>query len=153
MKGYGFWAMLAVLPLAAACSTEASNAAAQPVAAAPEPPTAAGASAAGKPSDESLTIAFPPALATLSPTALAQLDSAARLYRDAKPEVMIVAGHSDPTGQEYDNLILSAKRAAAVKEGLVDRGLPADRLQIVAIGAAEPVPSIPASRTAIVTWR
>ena len=108
---------------------------------------------AAKPSVESLTIAFDKANAALSPAALAQLDGAARLYRDARPEIMTIAGHSDKDGQEYDNLILSARRANLVKRALVDRGIPAERLQIVAIGEAELVVGVPASRSAVVTWR
>ena len=106
-----------------------------------------------KPSVESLTIDFSEANATLTPEGKAQLDGAARLYRDAKPEVMIISGHTDKSGSEFDNIILSAKRAAAVKKALVDRGVPASQLQIVAIGSAEPVPTIPPSRSAVVTWR
>jgi len=52
------------------------------------------------------------------------LDGAARLYRDAKPEAMIIVGHSDKTGEEFANLILSGRRADAVKKALVDRGIP-----------------------------
>ena len=106
-----------------------------------------------KPADESLTIAFPMAGATLSPEANSQLDGAARLYRDAGPEIMTISGHSDKTGEEFANLILSARRADMVKKALVDRGIPAERLQIVADGAAELVAGVPASRSAIVTWR
>ena len=106
-----------------------------------------------KPADESLTINFDTADATLSPQANSQLDGAARLYRDARPEVMIISGHSDKTGEEFANLVLSGRRADAVKKALVDRGIPAERLQIVAIGQAELVASIPPSRSAVVTWR
>ena len=106
-----------------------------------------------KPSVESLTIVFDKANAALSPAALAQLDGAARLYRDARPEIMTIAGHSDRDGQEYENLILSARRANLVKRALVDRGIPAERLQIVAIGEAELVVGVPANRSAVVTWR
>lgn len=106
-----------------------------------------------KPADESLTINFDTADATLSLQANSQLDGAARLYRDARPEVMIISGHSDKTGQEFANLVLSGRRADAVKKALVDRGIPAERLQIVAIGQAEPVANVPSSRSAVVTWR
>lgn len=106
-----------------------------------------------KPADESLTINFDTADAALSPRANSQLDGAARLYRDARPEVMIISGHSDRTGGEFANLVLSARRADAVKKALIDRGIPAERLQIVAIGQAEPVASVPPSRSAVVTWR
>lgn len=109
--------------------------------------------ASEKPSVESLTIDFVSGSTVLSPTANEQLDGASRLYRDAKPAVMIVSGHSDKTGHEFDNLILSAHRAAIVKKGLVDRGVPAERLQIVAVGEAEPVADVEAKRSAVVTWR
>ena len=106
-----------------------------------------------KASTESLTIDFGAAGAVLSPEAARQLDGAARLYRDARPEVMIIAGHSDPTGNEYGNLLLSARRAELVKQALANRGIPAERLQIVAIGQAEPVPGVPPTRSVVVTWR
>ena len=56
-------------------------------------------------------------------------------------------------GAEFGNVILSAKRAEVVKQALADRGIPADRLQIVADGEAEPVVGVLPSRTAVVTWR
>ena len=121
-------------------------------AAAPSPPPPA-AQAATKPSAESLTIEFTEGAATLTPTAQSQLDDAARLYRDARPEIMTVTGHADKTGQEYPNLILSAQRARAVQQGLVDRGLPVNRLQIVADGESERTPGEQPGKTAVVTWR
>ena len=142
------------------------------VAAAPPPDPVV--TPAPKPSAESLTIEFGEANAALTPAApgsaggcrgsstapaaltpeaKAQLDGAARLYRDAKPEIMIISGHTDKVGSEFGNIILSAKRAVSVKKALVDRGVPADRLQIVAVGSAEPIPTIPPSRSAVVTWR
>ncbi len=105
------------------------------------------------PSAESLTIDFAEASSSLTDDALAKLDGAARLYRDARPEVMFVSGHSDKTGDEFSNLLLSARRAVKTKQALVDRGIPAEKLQIVAIGEAEPVPTIPAIPSAVITWR
>ena len=132
-----------LLLLLAACATPVP-----PVATAPAPAPAVKAASA-----ESLTIDFAPAGAGLSPTAAAQLDGAARLYRDAQPEVMIVAGHTDKVGAEFPNLVLSARRADMVKQALVQRGVPPERLQIVAIGAAEPTGAPTASRSVVVTWR
>ncbi len=117
------------------------------------PPAPVVEQAAAKPADESLTIDFGVAGTTLSSEANSQLDGAARLYRDAKPEVMIISGHTDRTGEEFANLILSARRAEMVKKALVDRGIPADRLQVVADGEAERVATITPSRSAVVTWR
>lgn len=143
-------AFIGLVPLAVACSQSpppvdtASNTPVAPVVSPPAPP---------KPAVESLTIDFPLASAQLSPTAQQQLDGAARLYRDAKPEVMIVSGHTDTVGGEFQNLVLSAKRAEAVKYALVDRGVPAERLQVVAVGEAQPTPDITPGRLAVVTWR
>ena len=108
---------------------------------------------AAKPADESLTINFDLATATLSPEANLQLDGAARLYRDARPQVMTVSGHSDKSGEEFANLVLSARRADMVKKGLVGRGIPAERLQIVAYGEAELAANVVPSRSTVVTWR
>ena len=128
-------------------------AAPQPAAVAPTPVAAVPAPQPQAASKESLTIDFTSGRARLSPAAVAQLDGAARLYRDARPEVMIVSGHSDKIGPEYANLILSAQRAAVVKQALVDRGVPPERLQLVAVGEAEPTPATEASRAVVVTWR
>lgn len=144
------WFLAACAGSQAPSSEAAAQAPSTPVQApAPTPST----QAAAKPADESLTIDFNTAGTTLSPQAKSQLDGAARLYRDAQPEVMIISGHSDKSGEEFANLILSARRADIVKKALVDRGIPAERLQIVAVGEAELVPTAPPSRTAVVTWR
>jgi outer membrane protein OmpA-like peptidoglycan-associated protein len=127
-----------------------------PVSTATAPVTPSPASDSTKPAEksiESLTIAFPESSTALSSEALAQLDGAARLYRSAQPEVMFVSGHSDPTGDEFGNIILSARRALKTKEALVDRGIPAKKLQIVAVGSAQPIPTVPAVPSAVITWR
>lgn len=141
---------LALLSALAACA--APSAPLVSSAQAPAPSDAQ--SAPAKPaSAESLTITFPTSGTMLSTEATSQLDGAARLYRDAQPEVMIVAGHADPAGSEYPNLLLSARRANMVKRALVERGVPATRLQIIALGAAETTPNISPSRSVVVTWR
>ena len=144
--------MLKVRALVVAVATALAGSAAPPQAT-----TAAAADPATPPStrpvDESLTIEFPPAGAALSPSANAMLDGAARLYRNAQPEVMIVSGHTDKVGTEFSNLVLAAKRANTVKKALVDRGVPADRLQLVAVGWAELTPKDQARRAVVVTWR
>ena len=117
------------------------------------PPAAVNTPPPAKPAVESVTVDFDHGSVALSAAALEQMDAAARLYRDAHPEVMIVTGHTDKTGEEFPNVILSARRAEAVKKALADRGVPAERLQIVADGEAEPVPGILPSRTAVLSWR
>lgn len=112
---------------------------------------------AAAPDDNRLVVTFAPGSHALSPMAQAQLDLAAGLYRDNHPHVMFAAGHSDQTGGEYANLLLSARRGLAVKQALMARGVPADRLLVRALGASELAdPGDPAgapNRRAVVTWR
>ncbi len=67
----------------------------------------------------------------------AVLDRVSRVYNEGKPIVMEVAASSDTAGRAKANLLLSQRRAAAVLQGLLDRGLPAERFQLVAKGQTE----------------
>ncbi|HIP36440.1 MAG TPA: hypothetical protein EYG85_06265 [Crocinitomix sp.] len=57
-----------------------------------------------------------------------------------KPEWRIkVAGHTDSQGAAQSNLILSKKRAEAVKQFLVSRGVSADRIIVQYFGETKPI--------------
>lgn len=92
----------------------------------------------------------------LAPEAANQLDVAARLFRDVRPVSMFSVGYSDASGNEYDNLILSAKRARAVKMALIARGIPANQILLRAFGQSDPVdkadPTSADNRRVLVTW-
>lgn len=107
--------------------------------------------------NDKIEITFPHGGASLTPDADKQLDLAARLFRDANPVLMFTTGYSDNTGDEYANLLLSARRAETVKKALVARGIPADRLLLQALGASDPAdaadPSAAENRRVVVTWR
>jgi outer membrane protein OmpA-like peptidoglycan-associated protein len=107
--------------------------------------------------DNKVDITFPVGGATLTADANQKLDLAARLFRDAHPVVMFTTGYSDRSGDEYRNLLLSARRAEAVKRGLVARGIPPDRLLIQALGESEPAnsgdPNAAENRRVTITWR
>ena len=87
------------------------------------------------------------------------LDHASRAYSEGKPIVMILTGTADRTGSAEINLELSQKRAAAVLKGLLARGIPADRFQVLAKGETElPVPTNSGvaelqNRRVEITWR
>jgi outer membrane protein OmpA-like peptidoglycan-associated protein len=134
-----------------ACATQPP--AAQQAASAPQP-AAAPAKPAGP---DSLQVMFDADSATLSPAAGGVIDHAARLFREGNPVVMTVTGHADRSGEEFANLILSAKRAASVKDAMVARGIPAQRLELVADGTADPAvpndPVAPDNRRVVITWR
>lgn len=107
--------------------------------------------------NDQISIDFPRGGTALDADADKKLDVAARLFRDANPVLMFTTGHSDNTGDEYANLLLSARRAQAVKTALVARGIPADRLLLRAVGASDPVdaadPAAADNRCVVVTWR
>jgi outer membrane protein OmpA-like peptidoglycan-associated protein len=89
----------------------------------------------------------------------AVLDHASRAFNEGKPIVMILTGTADRTGDAAVNLEISQLRAAAVLRGLIDRGIPADRFQVLAKGETElPVPTNPGvaeaqNRRVEITWR
>jgi OOP family OmpA-OmpF porin len=156
------------LVIAASAGLAACGAApkAGPNAGAMAPPPAPPPAVASKPTlgdeaaavaDNKVDIIFPEGGAVLTPEANKQLDLAARLYRDANPVVMFTSGHTDRTGDEFQNIILSARRAEAVKRALVARGIPAERLLIQALGESDLAnpsdPNAAANRRVTITWR
>lgn len=68
------------------------------------------------------------------------LDNVARVLL-AHPEIkkIRVEGHTDNVGKPEANKVLSQKRADAVVEYLVEKGVPAERLEPVGFGEDEPV--------------
>lgn len=116
--------------------------------------TSEGADPAGK-----LVLLFATGQAALNARNEAILDQASRLYREGRPIIMIVSGSTDAVGSPVENLLLSQRRATAVARGLVARGIPAERTQILAKGetnAAVPTPrGVPEAqnRRVEITWR
>ena len=92
----------------------------------------------------------------LMPDADKQLDIAARLFRDVRPVSMFSTGYSDAVGGEFENLLLSARRARVVKAALVARGIPASQILMRAYGQSDPIdkaqPGAPGNRRVLVTW-
>ncbi len=145
-----FLAILAPVALAlAACSQLPSESTAAASAPAASPRTSS------TPSDVQLF--FDSGGSTLSAAADQKLDEVARLYREGHPLVMFVAGHADTSGSEYPNLVLSGQRALAAKQALVARGIPAERLQLRAMGTSlpsNPTEAVPEdNRRVVITWR
>ncbi len=108
---------------------------------------------------EALRVFFETGQAALGSQQAEVLDQAARLFREGNPYVMILSGGADTTGPAEVNLDLSLSRARAVAEGLEDRGIPVDRLQVTGLGTTElPVETGPGvseseNRVVEITWR
>jgi OOP family OmpA-OmpF porin len=102
---------------------------------------------------------FDPGSAIVRQQDVALLDQAARLYRAGNPIVMIVTGSADATGSAAINLRLSELRANNVLQGLVARGIPVERFQVIAKGQTDPVVPTPPetseerNRRVEITWR
>jgi OOP family OmpA-OmpF porin len=105
---------------------------------------ATGAAVAGpKPAGEKITVAadalFDFNKATLRPAGKAKLDELVSKAKAIKLEVILVVGHTDRIGGDAYNQKLSEKRAAAVKEYLVAKGIEANRVYTEGKGEKQPV--------------
>ena len=110
----------------------------------PKPAAAVGAAAGGpKPAGEKITVAadalFDFNKATLRTEGKAKLDELVGKAKAIKLEVILVVGHTDRIGGDAYNQKLSEKRAAAVKEYLVAKGIEANRVYTEGKGEKQPV--------------
>lgn len=88
--------------------------------------------------DES-AVAFEPGTAVLPANAETALTEVAGLLRRHPEQRALLRGHTDASGRPEANRRLSEQRAAAVRAMLVAMGVPAERVGIEGIGAAEPI--------------
>ncbi len=106
---------------------------------APKAPDAGGV----KPSGEKITLAadalFDFDKAVLRPEGKAKLDELVAKAGALKLEVILAVGHTDRIGKDAYNQKLSEKRAAAVKEYLVAKGIEANRVYTEGKGEKQPV--------------
>jgi len=78
---------------------------------------------------------------TLSPTYYAELDRLAELVNHNANARFEIAGHTDDTGPESYNLLLSSARAQAVVTYLQKRGVNMNHLSLKGYGAKKPIDS------------
>lgn len=90
-----------------------------------------------------LPVLFEFGTVTLLPDSIAWLEkvSAALASPDLEPFRFRVEGHTDSWGEPDANQRLSIARAAAVKDFVVARGVPAGRIETVGRGEADPIAS------------
>lgn len=70
----------------------------------------------------------------IQPRSKPQLNKAAKILREYASVRIRIEGHTDNRGKRERNLVLSNKRADAVKWYLVDQGIAADRIETVGHG-------------------
>lgn len=76
---------------------------------------------------------------TLTPAGQATLDGQARWLQSNSDYLAIVEGHADEQGTREYNLALGARRANAVREYLVSKGVSANRLRTISYGKERPI--------------
>lgn len=111
--------LLAATFMIAACDEPA------PATAPPPPPP---------PAPQSFMVFFDWDSAKLNPQATNVIGQAAAAYKTKGSARITATGHTDTTGSEAYNMALSLRRANAVKDSLVQQGVPATAIAVVGRG-------------------
>ncbi len=77
----------------------------------------------------------------LLPVSLIELDKLLQLMQDNSHMKVEISGHTDNIGNENDNQVLSEKRAQAVADYLISKGIAANRLTWKGYGETKPIAS------------
>jgi OOP family OmpA-OmpF porin len=82
--------------------------------------------------------------AVLKPEGKAAIDSEiiAKLPQVQKLELVLVTGHTDRLGTQQYNQKLSERRADAVRDYLVSKGVAKDKIETLGMGKTQPVPGV-----------
>lgn len=87
------------------------------------------------------SVVFRAGSANLSHMSKPQLDQIAEAIRQNRGRPVLIEGHTDNTGDSRYNQTLSERRANAVREALIARGIDAARLTAQGLGETKPVGS------------
>jgi len=77
--------------------------------------------------------------ASIRPDAIPVIDRIATMLKQHEELEIQIEGHTDSTGDADFNKILSEKRAQAVKDALVSKGIASERLQAIGYGEEQPI--------------
>jgi outer membrane protein OmpA-like peptidoglycan-associated protein len=84
-------------------------------------------------------IFFDSGKADLRPESFSELDKLQKLLSQNSTLKVEISGHTDNVGKDTDNQALSQKRAAAVVEYLVTKGVNADNIKAIGYGETKPI--------------
>lgn len=85
------------------------------------------------------SVLFASGQSALLANARSKLDEVANALKQAEGSQFLVEGHTDSVGSDSFNQELSVRRAQSVRDYLVDRGVPADKVKAVGFGKTRPV--------------
>lgn len=88
---------------------------------------------------ETVTIPFPAKGAAPDEAGLAVIDEFMTHPVFSAGGPVTIWGHSDSRGSDSQNLAASRRRAEAVRDHLVEKGVPRDRITVIALGEARPI--------------
>jgi OOP family OmpA-OmpF porin len=121
----------------------------------PPPPPAPAPAPAPAPQVQKITLAskalFDFDKAVLKPEGKAAIDNEiiAKLSSVQKLELVLVTGHTDRIGTQQYNQKLSERRADAVRDYLVSKGVPKDKIETLGMGKTQPVPGVVCNQKAL----
>ena len=84
-------------------------------------------------------VVFEAGKASLQPSAMTAIDRLAQLLSVYPERSIRIEGHTDAVGDDAANQELSLRRAAAVRDALLARGVDASRIEAVGYGATRPI--------------
>ena len=84
-------------------------------------------------------VAFEAGKASLQPSATTAIDRLAQLLAVYPERSVRIEGHTDSAGDDAANQVLSERRANAVRDALLTRGVDAARVEAVGYGEARPI--------------
>jgi outer membrane protein OmpA-like peptidoglycan-associated protein len=85
------------------------------------------------------SVLFPSNKYDLLPAARDKLNQVADALKNQEDHKMVVEGHTDAQGTEASNMELSQKRAQSVRDYLVTRGVPAEKISATGLGQGRPI--------------
>jgi OOP family OmpA-OmpF porin len=119
-----------------------------PPAVVPPPPPPPAPAPAPAPQVQKITLAskalFDFDKSVLKPEGKAAIDTEilSKLAQVQKLELVLVTGHTDPIGTQQYNQKLSERRADAVRDYLVSKGVPKDKIETLGMGKTQPIPGL-----------
>ncbi|GGD65330.1 OmpA family protein [Croceicoccus mobilis] len=95
-------------------------------------------------------IRFGQGSAEIAPASGVLLDEVAAALKPCRGSIVAIIGHSDAVGDAAINLQLSRDRASAVRDALMERGIPGASMRATGVGSQQPIeglePEDPANR-------
>jgi outer membrane protein OmpA-like peptidoglycan-associated protein len=86
-------------------------------------------------------VLFDTGKATLKAGAYATIDRLADVLKESPARKVVIEGHTDSTGSEETNSVLSQQRASSVQAALMERGVSGSQIATVGKGESAPIAS------------